>query len=65
MVRRRCLFRGNRWPYGFTGKGLWIDFSRGIAWALLTNRVHPTRRRETGIAELRCRVGDLVVGACG
>ena len=48
---------------GFTGTGLWIDFRRGIAWALLTNRVHPTRHRETGIAELRRRVGDLVVGA--
>jgi len=49
---------------GFTGTGLWIDFSRGIAWALLTNRVHPTRHRESGIAELRRRVGDLIAGAC-
>jgi CubicO group peptidase (beta-lactamase class C family) len=48
---------------GFTGTGLWIDFRRGIAWALLTNRVHPTRHRETGIAELRRHVGDLVAGA--
>lgn len=48
---------------GFTGTGLWIDFARGIAWALLTNRVHPTRHRETGIVDLRRRVGDLVVGA--
>ena len=48
---------------GFTGTGLWIDFSRGIAWALLTNRVHPTRHRETGIAELRRLVGDLIAGA--
>jgi len=48
---------------GFTGTGLWIDFRRGIAWALLTNRVHPTRHRETGIAELRRQVGDLVAGA--
>jgi CubicO group peptidase (beta-lactamase class C family) len=48
---------------GFTGTGLWIDFRRGIAWALLTNRVHPTRHRETGIVELRRRVGDLVAGA--
>jgi CubicO group peptidase (beta-lactamase class C family) len=48
---------------GFTGTGLWIDFRRGIAWALLTNRVHPTRHRETGIVELRRLVGDLVVGA--
>ena len=48
---------------GFTGTGLWIDFGRGLAWALLTNRVHPTRHRDTGIAELRRRVGDLIVEA--
>jgi CubicO group peptidase (beta-lactamase class C family) len=48
---------------GFTGTGLWIDFRRGIAWALLTNRVHPTRHRETGIGELRRSVGDLIAGA--
>jgi hypothetical protein len=41
---------------------LWIDFRRGIAWALLTNRVHPTRHRETGIADLRRQVGDLIAG---
>lgn len=50
---------------GFTGTGVWIDFRRGIAWALLTNRVHPTRHRDTGIFELRRRVGDLVAGASG
>ena len=48
---------------GFTGTGVWIDFRRGLAWALLTNRVHPTRHRDTGIDALRRRVGDLVVGA--
>ena len=48
---------------GFTGTGVWIDFERGVAWALLTNRVHPTRHRETGIQALRRQVGDLVVGA--
>lgn len=48
---------------GFTGTGLWIDFARGVAWALLTNRVHPTRHCDTGIVALRRRVGDLVVGA--
>lgn len=46
---------------GFTGTGLWVDFERGIAWTLLTNRVHPTRHRETGIVELRRATGDLVV----
>ena len=48
---------------GFTGTGVWIDFARGIAWALLTNRVHPTRHRDTGIDALRRQVGDLIVGA--
>ena len=47
---------------GFTGTGLWIDFARGVAWTLLTNRVHPTRHRESGIVALRRRVGDLIIG---
>ncbi len=47
---------------GFTGTGLWIDFDRGLAWTLLTNRVHPTRHRESGIAELRRATGDAVIG---
>lgn len=50
---------------GFTGTGLWVDFERGIAWTLLTNRVHPTRHRETGIAELRRATGDAVVATFG
>ncbi|MGA9868334.1 MAG: serine hydrolase [Acetobacteraceae bacterium] len=49
---------------GFTGTGLWIDFNRGVAWALLTNRVHPTRHRDSGIHALRRRVGELLAGAC-
>jgi CubicO group peptidase (beta-lactamase class C family) len=48
---------------GFTGTGLWIDFGRGIAWTLLTNRVHPTRHRDTGIDALRRRVGDAIAQA--
>jgi CubicO group peptidase (beta-lactamase class C family) len=48
---------------GFTGTGLWIDFARGIAWTLLTNRVHPTRHRDTGIEALRRQVGELICGA--
>jgi CubicO group peptidase (beta-lactamase class C family) len=47
---------------GFTGTGVWIDFARGLAWTLLTNRVHPTRHRDTGIDALRRKVGDLIVG---
>lgn len=48
---------------GFTGTGLWIDFERGIAWALLTNRVHPTRHADSGIAALRPAVGDHIIAA--
>ncbi|WP_306118899.1 MULTISPECIES: serine hydrolase [unclassified Roseitalea] len=45
---------------GFTGTGLWLDFERGRAWSLLTNRVHPSRHVETGINALRRNVGDIV-----
>jgi CubicO group peptidase (beta-lactamase class C family) len=48
---------------GFTGTGVWIDFARGLAWSLLTNRVHPTRHWDSGIVALRRRVGDLIVAA--
>jgi CubicO group peptidase (beta-lactamase class C family) len=45
---------------GFTGTGLWIDFERGHAWTLLTNRVHPTRHFDSGIFALRRAVGDCI-----
>ena len=45
---------------GFTGTGLWIDFDNGHAWTLLTNRIHPTRHFDSGIAELRRATGDLI-----
>lgn len=45
---------------GFTGTGLWIDFQRGHAWTLLTNRIHPTRHADSGIAALRRAVGDAI-----
>ena len=48
---------------GFTGTGLWIDFERGLAWTLLSNRVHPTRHADSGIATLRPAVGDRVITA--
>ena len=48
---------------GFTGTGLWADFDRGLAWTLLTNRVHPSRHRESGIVELRRATGEAVIGA--
>ncbi|MGQ0660505.1 serine hydrolase domain-containing protein [Sphingosinicella sp.] len=50
---------------GFTGTGLWVDFQRGLAWTLLTNRIHPTRHRETGILELRRATGDAVIAVLG
>lgn len=45
---------------GFTGTGLWIDFEAGLAWTLLTNRVHPSRHFDSGIFALRKQVGTLV-----
>jgi CubicO group peptidase (beta-lactamase class C family) len=48
---------------GFTGTGLWVDFDRGLAWTLLTNRVHPTRHRDSGIFELRPETADAVIAA--
>ncbi|MFK7892290.1 MAG: serine hydrolase domain-containing protein [Granulosicoccus sp.] len=48
---------------GFTGTGLWIDFDSGVAWTLLTNRVHPTRHRHSGIMGLRRQVGELIAQA--
>nr|WP_274426163.1 serine hydrolase [Chelativorans sp. YIM 93263] len=45
---------------GFTGTGLWIDFDKRRAWTLLTNRIHPTRHFDSGIAGLRRAVGDRV-----
>jgi CubicO group peptidase (beta-lactamase class C family) len=50
---------------GFTGTGLWLDFDRGCAWTLLTNRVHPSRHADSGIVALRRDVGALVLAACG
>ncbi|WP_448663366.1 serine hydrolase domain-containing protein [Sphingomonas sp. CJ20] len=50
---------------GFTGTGLWVDFGRGIAWTLLTNRVHPTRHFDSGIFVLRPETGDAVAAAFG
>jgi CubicO group peptidase (beta-lactamase class C family) len=45
---------------GFTGTGLWIDFDKGRAWTLLTNRVHPSRHSDSGIVALRRLVGEHV-----
>lgn len=48
---------------GFTGTGLWVDFDRGLAWTLLTNRVHPSRHSDTGIFDLRPATGDALIAA--
>jgi CubicO group peptidase (beta-lactamase class C family) len=50
---------------GFTGTGLWVDFERGVAWTLLTNRVHPSRHVDSGIFELRQETGEAVIAALG
>jgi CubicO group peptidase (beta-lactamase class C family) len=47
---------------GFTGTGLWVDFDAGLAWSLLTNRVHPSRHADSGIFALRRAVGDIING---
>jgi CubicO group peptidase (beta-lactamase class C family) len=45
---------------GFTGTGVWFDPVLRRFFALLTNRVNPSRHTETGIRELRQAVGDAV-----
>jgi CubicO group peptidase (beta-lactamase class C family) len=45
---------------GFTGTGLWFDPPSRRFFALLTNRVNPSRHTETGIRELRQAVGNAV-----
>ncbi len=45
---------------GFTGTGLWVDFERGMAWSLLSNRVHPSRHRDSGITGLRRAVSEAL-----
>ncbi|MCG7393502.1 beta-lactamase family protein [Microvirga sp. ACRRW] len=46
---------------GFTGTGLWLDFERGLAWSLLTNRVHPSRHKDSGILNLRRATGERAI----
>ncbi|GAA5436608.1 putative D-alanyl-D-alanine carboxypeptidase [Deinococcus aquaticus] len=50
---------------GFTGTGLWVDPARGLAWTLLTNRVHPTRHTSFDIQCLRRAVGNTLLAAQG
>ncbi|OLV17724.1 serine hydrolase domain-containing protein [Deinococcus marmoris] len=46
---------------GFTGTGLWVDPARGVAWTLLTNRVHPTRHSTFDVQGLRRAVGNTLL----
>lgn len=48
---------------GFTGTGLWVDFDAGIAWTLLSNRIHPTRHADSGIVALRKAVSNSLTQA--
>ncbi|GEM89795.1 serine hydrolase domain-containing protein [Oceanithermus desulfurans] len=48
---------------GFTGTGVWIDPKRGYAWALLSNRVHPSRHRPNPLPDLRRAVGNALAAA--
>ena len=48
---------------GFTGTGVWIDPERGYAWALLSNRVHPSRHLPNPLPELRRAVGNALAAA--
>lgn len=48
---------------GFTGTGLWADPERGLAWVLLTNRVHPSRHTSIDIQELRRKVGNTLLAS--
>jgi CubicO group peptidase (beta-lactamase class C family) len=50
---------------GFTGTGLWLDFDRGLAWTLLTNRIHPTRHSAAAMSifDLRPATGNAVIAA--
>ncbi|MFZ4532697.1 MAG: serine hydrolase domain-containing protein [Alsobacter sp.] len=45
---------------GFTGTGLWIDLDGGPSWALLTNRVYPSRHTDSGIVGLRRAIGAVI-----
>lgn len=48
---------------GFTGTGLWVEPEAGLAWVLLTNRVHPSRHASIDIQALRRAVGNTLLAA--
>ena len=37
-----------------------IDFQNKYAWTLLTNRVHPSRHKESHINSLRIKIGEKI-----
>ncbi|CAM3527011.1 serine hydrolase domain-containing protein [Deinococcus frigens] len=50
---------------GFTGTGVWVDPAYGLAWTLLTNRVHPSRHNAFDIQGLRRAVGNTLLAGLG
>jgi CubicO group peptidase (beta-lactamase class C family) len=46
---------------GFTGTSVCVDFDRGVAWALLANRVHPTRHQPNILPTLRAEFTDRLL----
>lgn len=50
---------------GFTGTGLWVDPEYGLAWTLLTNRVHPSRHTSIDTQALRRAVGNTLLAELG
>lgn len=47
---------------GFTGTGFWVDPQYGVAWVLLSNRVHPTRQNSLDMQVLRQSVSNSILG---
>lgn len=55
------LFHKNSFGHtGFTGTSLWFDPGRDLLVCLVSNRVHPSRKRR-GFVSLRPRLHDLIV----
>lgn len=46
---------------GFTGTSLWIDPAKDLYVVILSNRVHPTRRDNDGMQEIRRALHDAIV----
>jgi CubicO group peptidase (beta-lactamase class C family) len=46
---------------GFTGTSLWIDPAKDLYVVILSNRVHPTRRDNDGMQDVRRALHDAIV----